>query len=66
MEPEGSLPCPQQPATDDHPEPDESGPHLPTLFPEEGIFLLTTVSRPALGSVQPPIQWVPGILSPGG
>jgi hypothetical protein len=22
-------------------------------------------SRPALGSTQPPIQWVPGALSPG-
>jgi hypothetical protein len=23
-----------------------------------------TVSRPALGSTQPPAQWVPGVLSP--
>jgi hypothetical protein len=23
------------------------------------------VSRPALGSTQPPVQWVPGVLSPG-
>jgi hypothetical protein len=23
------------------------------------------MSRPALGSTQPPIQWVPGALSPG-
>jgi hypothetical protein len=30
-----------------------------------GIFLLTTASRPALGSTQPPIQWVPGDLSQG-
>jgi hypothetical protein len=29
------------------------------------IFLLTTASRPALGSTQPPIQWVPGALSLG-
>jgi hypothetical protein len=28
-------------------------------------FLLSTSSRPALGSTQPPIQWVPGALSPG-
>jgi hypothetical protein len=28
-----------------------------------GIFLLTTASRPALVSIQPPIQWVPGALS---
>jgi hypothetical protein len=36
-----------------------------------GIFLFTTASRPALGTTQPPIQWVPGALSlrvkrPGG
>jgi hypothetical protein len=28
-----------------------------------GIFLFTTASRPTLGPTQPPIQWVPGILS---
>jgi hypothetical protein len=27
-------------------------------------FLFSTASRPALGSIQPPIQWVPGALSP--
>jgi hypothetical protein len=32
----------------------------------QGIFLFTTVSRTALGSTQPPIQWVPGALSLGG
>jgi len=30
-----------------------------------GIFLFTTVSRPALRPTQPPIQWVPGALSLG-
>jgi hypothetical protein len=28
-----------------------------------GIFLFTTASRTALGSTQPPIQWVPGAFS---
>jgi hypothetical protein len=30
-----------------------------------GFFLFTTASRMALGPSQPPIQWVPGALSPG-
>jgi hypothetical protein len=30
-----------------------------------GIFLVTTASRTALGPTQPPIQWVPGVLSLG-
>jgi hypothetical protein len=29
MEPEGSPPHPQQPATGSHPQPDEYSPHLP-------------------------------------
>jgi hypothetical protein len=31
----------------------------------ERIFPLTTVSRPALGPTHNPVQWVPGVLSPG-
>jgi hypothetical protein len=29
------------------------------------IFLLAPASRPALEPTKPPIQWVPGVLSPG-
>jgi hypothetical protein len=29
------------------------------------IFPLTSASRPALRTTQPPVQWVPGALSPG-
>jgi hypothetical protein len=29
------------------------------------LFLLAPASRSALGPTQPPIQWVPGVLSPG-
>jgi hypothetical protein len=32
MEPEGSLPCSQEPATCLYPEPNESNPHPQTLF----------------------------------
>jgi hypothetical protein len=28
------------------------------------IFLFSTASRPALGPIQPPIQWIPGAISP--
>jgi hypothetical protein len=32
---------------------------------ELGIFLFNNMSRPALGPIQPPTQWVPGTLSLG-
>jgi hypothetical protein len=37
MEPEGLLPYSQQPTTGPNPEPDPSGPHLPTLFPYDPL-----------------------------
>jgi len=33
MEPEGSLPCSQQPAIDLYPEPGVTSSHFPTLIP---------------------------------
>jgi hypothetical protein len=29
-----------------------------------GIFLFATASRPALRPTQPPVQWIPGAISP--
>jgi hypothetical protein len=31
----------------------------------QSIFPLSSVSRPALGPIQSPLQWVPGVVSPG-
>jgi hypothetical protein len=36
-----------------------------SIILEIKTFLFSTASRPALGPTQPPIQWVPGVLSPG-
>jgi hypothetical protein len=32
---------------------------------DKGFFPIASVSRPALRPTQPPVQWVPGVLSPG-
>jgi hypothetical protein len=36
-----------------------------SILGKDKIFLFSTASRPAVGPTQPPIQWVPGALSPG-
>jgi len=35
IEPESTLPCSQHAATGPYPQPDESSPHLLTLFPQD-------------------------------
>jgi len=30
-----------------------------------GSFLFTTLSRLTVGPTQPPVQWLPGVLTPG-
>jgi hypothetical protein len=42
MEPEGSLPCSQEPTIGLHPEPDESSPYQSTL----SLWLLYTINLP--------------------
>jgi hypothetical protein len=37
MEAQSSLSCSQKPASGPSPEPDESSPHLPTLFPQDTL-----------------------------
>jgi hypothetical protein len=50
MEPEGSLPCSQEPVTGLYSEPDKSTPHLPTLFPRRFILILSSHLRLGLPS----------------
>jgi hypothetical protein len=47
MQPEGSLPCSQEPSTGPYPEPDQSNPHHPILRP---ILILSTHLRLGLPS----------------
>jgi hypothetical protein len=39
MEPDGSLPCSQEPAIGPYPDPDVSIPHFPTLFPWDPFYI---------------------------
>jgi hypothetical protein len=36
-----------------------------SLAEAKGFFPLASMSRPALGPTQTPVQWVPEVLSPG-
>jgi hypothetical protein len=41
------------------------GRRIGVRVPAGDIFLFPTPSRPILGLIQPPIEWIPGALSPG-
>jgi hypothetical protein len=56
MEPEGSLPFPQEPPAGPYPEPDSSSPHPPTNFPKSHsniIFHFLLLSGIELRSFSP-------------
>jgi hypothetical protein len=36
-----------------------------SLAERKDFFPLTSVTRPAVGPTQPPVQWVPGVLTRG-
>jgi hypothetical protein len=50
MEPEGSLPCSQEPSTGPYPEPDRSSPYHPILSLLRSILILSTHLRLGLPS----------------
>jgi hypothetical protein len=56
MEPEGSLPCWQEPAAGPCPEPDESSPQYPTLF----LLISITIILP---SIHVTVNWARWIQS---
>jgi hypothetical protein len=53
MEPEGSLPCSQEPATCPYPEPNESNPHPQTLFHQEPFLMMSSHLRLGLWVYSP-------------
>jgi len=78
MEPEGSLLCSQQPSIGPYPEPDESSPQSPTLFPEDlvqyypaiyaqvfwvGLFFLGFLTKTLYSSSLPRVLHYPPISS---
>jgi hypothetical protein len=60
LESQGSIPRLQETATGLCPEPDKSNPH-----PHFISLRQVLISSLALGPIQPPVQWVPGVLSSG-
>jgi hypothetical protein len=62
MEPEGSIPCSQEPSTGPHPEPYQSNPHHPILSVLRSILILFTHLRLGLRSGLFPSSFPTNIL----
>jgi hypothetical protein len=62
MEPEGSLPCPQEPSNGPYPEPDRSTPYHPILSLLRSIMILSTHPRLGLPSGRFPSGFPTNIL----
>jgi hypothetical protein len=59
MEPEGSLPCSQEPSTGPYPEPDQSSPYHPILSLVRSILMLSTYLHLGLPSGFFPLAFPP-------